>query len=137
MTQLLTATAQAWVCMSWQAQWIFHSGALPNSTLYPTEINSGGITWNVAADFGDGIRAISGDAWCGDSITVPPDSSGSSGVNCWCRMTSPYVGPWITRGVTYDNTKLGCTNNCARDCAACLHHNWAGPLNCSRQALLN
>ena len=120
------------ICQHWIDGWRVAGGSLPGGSRVPTTSNASRV-WSVTATTPVGSRTINGQAWCHNVSTgTGPLEHNTAGVHCWCRITNPYVGPWVF--LFTDSTAAICAINCANDCSFC---GLVGSnASCTRAALL-
>ena len=120
------------ICQHWIDDWRLAGGSLPGSSRFPVVGGSSRVWW-VTADTPVGSRTVHGQAWCHDTDSgAGPLEHNLDGTHCWCRMTEPYVGPWVFLATT--GSALDCVQSCAALCSDC---GQTGPTNfCTRGALL-
>jgi len=77
--------------------------------------NASNMTWNVTASYG----TLSGIAVCNDTSGSSANGvdfpTGTTGLNCWCKMTEPATSAWINSLTFYFATE-DCAQSCANDC---------------------
>ena len=131
----------------WLAAWRAHDGILPNATSthqyyedYEVPEYDETVLWGVTGTLDNhGIQTVSGKSACigktDDNTTKPVEPTSiitHSGVNCWCKMTSPANGSWV-HALTFSSDSI-CSLYCAYNCTACVKDGVIG--NCTREATL-
>ena len=123
------------ICQHWIDSWRTHSGTLPDGSRIPTS-NNGAREWSVTANTPVGLRTVHGQAWCHNTHTgsVGPLEHNTAGHHCWCRLTEPYVGPWVFATGDISLPPSACANSCANHCSNCVLTEPIG-LSCKRRTL--
>ncbi len=81
------------------------------------------MTWTAIFAYGDlsGIAVCNGTSGTWGVATQTNFESGTTGVNCWCKMLSPANSLWVYR---YASTSTSiCASDCAVDCGYAIYTN--------------
>ncbi len=86
--------------------------------------NATDMAWTANFDYGDlsGIAVCNGTSASLGTVSQTDFETGTTGVNCWCRMLSPARSAWV--GYAPTSSATVCATECARYCAySCCNYN--------------